>query len=223
MYKRFFKRLIDICISIVCIPFFLIIFIFVAPAIYLTDKGPVFYSADRLGRGGRFFKMLKFRSMRVNAPDLRNADGSTFNSSSDPRVTKIGRFIRKTSLDETPQIFNVLKGDMSIIGPRAHLTTKYHGWDSQTDIQKKRMAVRPGITGYSQAYFRNSATSQEKDEQDAYYVDHLSFGLDVKILVQTFISIIGHRNIYSSEGKQAVGVYSSDKGEVVGLGDKKDE
>lgn len=223
MYKHFFKRLIDICVALVCLPFFVIIFIFVAPAIYLTDKGSVFYSADRLGKGGKFFKMLKFRSMRVNAPDLRNADGSTFNSSSDPRVTKIGRIIRKTSLDETPQIFNVLKGDMSIIGPRAHLTTKYHGWDSQTDLQKKRMAVRPGITGYSQAYFRNSATSQEKEEQDAYYVDHISFGMDVKILVQTFLSIVRHKNIYSSEGKQAVGVYSSDKGEVVGLGGQKDE
>ena len=221
MYRHFIKRLIDICMSLLCIPFFAIIFDFVAPAIYLTDKGPVFYSADRLGKGGKFFRMLKFRSMRVNAPDLRNADGSTFNSSSDPRVTKVGRMIRKTSLDETPQIFNVLKGDMSIVGPRAHLTTKYHGWDSQTDLQKKRMSVRPGITGYSQAYFRNSASSEEKEEQDAYYVDHVSFVLDVKILVQTFLSIVRHKNIYSSEGKQAVGVYSSDKGEVVRIGEQK--
>ena len=127
MYKLFIKRLIDICVSLICIPFFALIFLFVAPIIYFTDKGPVFYSAERLGKNGKFFKMHKFRSMRVNAPDLRNADGSTFNSSSDPRVTRIGRMIRKTSLDETPQIFNVLKGDMSIIGPRAHLTTKYHG------------------------------------------------------------------------------------------------
>ena len=141
MYRRFGKRLIDICVSVLCVPFFAIIFIFVAPAIFLTDRGPVFYCAERLGKNGKFFKMIKFRSMRVNSPDLRNADGSTFNSSSDPRVTKIGRIIRKTSLDETPQIFNVLKGDMSIIGPRAHLTTKFHGWDSQTDLQKKRMYI----------------------------------------------------------------------------------
>ena len=193
-----------------------------APIIYFTDKGPVFYSAERLGKNGKFFKMHKFRSMRVNAPDLRNADGSTFNSSSDPRVTRIGRMIRKTSLDETPQIFNVLKGDMSIIGPRAHLTTKYHGWDSQSELQKKRMSVRPGITGYSQAYFRNSATSEEKDEQDAYYVDHISFGLDVKILVQTVRSIVRHQNLYTSEGKQAVGVYSAEQKKVVGLGEQKD-
>lgn len=220
MYRHFWKRFIDICVSLICVPFFALIFIFVAPAIYLTDRGPVFYNAERLGKGGKFFKMYKFRSMRVNAPDLRNADGSTFNSSSDPRVTGIGRIIRKTSLDETPQIFNVLKGDMSIIGPRAHLTTKYHGWDSQTDLQKKRLSIRPGITGYSQAYFRNSATSEEKDIQDAYYVDHVSFALDVKILVQTFLSVVKHENLYSSEGKQAVGVFSSNKGGVVELEDE---
>lgn len=222
MYKCFVKRLMDICIALICIPFFALIFVFVAPAIYLTDKGPIFYNAERLGKDGTFFKMFKFRSMRVNAPDLRNADGSTFNSSSDPRVTKIGCIIRKTSLDETPQIFNVIKGDMSIVGPRAHLTTRYHGWDSQTELQKKRLSVRPGITGYSQAYFRNSATSKEKDEQDAYYVDHISFGLDVKILVQTFLSIIKHKNLYSSEGKTAMGVYSSNKDEVVALEEEKD-
>lgn len=222
MYRRFGKRLIDICVAVLCVPFFAVIFVFVAPAIFLTDRGPVFYCAERLGKNGKFFKMIKFRSMRVNSPDLRNADGSTFNSSSDPRVTKIGRIIRKTSLDETPQIFNVLKGDMSIIGPRAHLTTKFHGWDSQTDLQKKRMSVRPGITGYSQAYFRNAATSEEKDEQDAYYVDHLSFGMDVKILIRTFLSIVGRKNLYSSEGKQAVGVYSAEKGEIEGLGENKD-
>lgn len=217
MYRRFGKRLIDICVSVICVPFFLVAFLFVAPLIYLTDRGPVFYNAERLGKGGRFFKMYKFRSMRVNAPDLRNADGSTFNSSSDPRVTKIGRIIRKTSLDETPQIFNVLKGDMSIVGPRAHLTTKYFGWDSQTELQKKRLSVRPGITGYSQAYYRNSATSEEKDEQDAYYVDHLSFALDVKILIQTVLSIVKHKNIYSSEGRKAVGVYSSESRKIIDL------
>ena len=222
MYRRFGKRLIDICVSIICLPFFAIIFIIVAPVIYFSDRGSVFYNAERLGKNGTFFKMFKFRSMRMNAPDLRNEDGSTFNSSTDPRVTKIGRILRKTSLDETPQIFNVLKGDMSIVGPRAHLTTKYFGWDSQTDLQKKRLSVRPGITGYSQAYFRNSATSLEKDEHDAYYVDHISFGLDVKILVQTFLSILRHDNIYSSEGKEAVGVYSSSKREVIGLEEQKD-
>ena len=222
MYRRFFKPVIDVCVAIVCLPFFALIFLFAAPAIYLTDRGPVFYCAERLGKHGKFFKMIKFRSMRVNAPDLRNADGSTFNSSSDPRVTKIGRFLRKTSLDETPQILNVLKGDMSIVGPRAHLTTKYLSWDTQTELQKKRMSVKPGITGYSQAYFRNAATSEEKEEQDAYYVDHVSFGLDVKILAKTFLSILGHRNLYSSEGKKAAAVYSAQTGEIRELEEHED-
>ena len=220
MYKKYGKRIADLLISIVCLPFFVIIFVFVAPIIYLTDRGPIFYNADRLGKDGKFFKMFKFRSMKVNAPDLRNKDGSTFNSSTDPRVTGIGRIIRKTSIDETPQIFNVLRGDMSIVGPRAHLTTKYRGWDSQTDLQKKRLSVRPGITGYSQAYYRNSATSEEKDLQDAYYVDNISAVLDAKILVQTILSILMRKNIYSSNEKDTTLVYSSEKGKVVDLGDR---
>lgn len=88
------------------------------PLIWLTDRGPTFYNAQRVGLNGKIFKMFKFRSMKVNAPDIRNTDGSTFNSSDDPRVTRIGRFIRKTSIDEIPQILNVLIGDMSFVGPR---------------------------------------------------------------------------------------------------------
>ena len=128
MYKHFFKRLFDFVVALVALPFFLIIFIFLAPIIWLTDRGPVFYVAERLGRRGKTFKMIKFRSMRVNSPNLLNADGSTYNGDNDPRVTPIGRFIRKTSLDETPQILNILVGHMSIIGPRAHLTTNYKGY-----------------------------------------------------------------------------------------------
>lgn len=222
MYKHVIKRILDICISIICIPFFAVIFIIVAPIIILTDRGPVFYNAERLGKRGKFFKMFKFRSMRVNSPDLRNADGSTFNSSSDPRVTKIGRILRKTSLDETPQIFNVLKGEMSIVGPRAHLTTRYQGWDTQTDLQKKRLSVRPGITGYSQAYYRNSATSDEKDEQDAYYVDHISFKFDTMIILETIASVLKHKNLYSAEGDKAISVYSSEKKDVIQLEEKED-
>lgn len=123
MYKNFFKRFIDILISLIGLPFLLIIFIFVAPAIKLTDGGPVFYNAERLGRRGKVFKMYKFRSMRVNSPNLINADGSTYNGDNDPRVTKIGRILRKTSIDETPQLLNVLFGDMSLIGERGIIET----------------------------------------------------------------------------------------------------
>lgn len=196
MYIKFAKRLLDILISLVALPFFGIIFLVLAPLIYFADKGPVFYNAPRLGRNGRIFNMYKFRSMRVNAPDLRNADGSTFNSENDPRVTKIGRIMRKTSLDELPQLLNVLKGDMSIVGPRGFLTTKFKSLELLSELERKRLTVRPGITGYSQAFFRNSISMEEKIKYDCYYVDHMSLWLDIKILFQTIASVLKHENIY---------------------------
>ena len=118
MYKHFFKRLFDLIIALFALPFVLLLILIMVPLIWLTDRGPTFYNAQRVGLNGKIFKMFKFRSMKVNAPDIRNTDGSTFNSSDDPRVTRIGRFIRKTSIDEIPQILNVLIGDMSFVGPR---------------------------------------------------------------------------------------------------------
>ena len=201
MYKHFVKRLLDLLLALIALPFFCLFFIILAPIIYLTDKGPVFYTAPRLGRYGKKFNMYKFRSMKVNAPDIRNTDGSTFNGAKDPRVTKIGRIMRKTSLDEIPQILNVLKGDMSLIGPRAFLGTTQKTYDEMDDKRKKRLTVRPGITGYSQAYYRNSIGLQEKIEYDCYYVDHLSFLLDVKVLFKTAVSVLKHENIYVNEEK----------------------
>jgi undecaprenyl phosphate N,N'-diacetylbacillosamine 1-phosphate transferase len=104
MYQSFFKRFIDFLGILAVLPFLLLILAMVAPIIYFTDKGPVFYNAYRMGKKGRRFKMFKFRSMKVNAPDLRNPDGSTYNAENDPRLTKIGRFLRKTSIDELPQL-----------------------------------------------------------------------------------------------------------------------
>ena len=118
MYQKYIKRLIDIIFSLIGLIFFLPIFIIIAPIIWLEDKGPIFYNAERLGKNGKIFKMYKFRSMKVNAPDIRNKDGSTYNGNDDPRLTKIGIFIRKTSLDEIPQLLNVFMGDMSFVGPR---------------------------------------------------------------------------------------------------------
>lgn len=199
MYKKFFKRLIDLLLSLIGSPFFCLIFIILAPIIFFTDRGPVFYNAPRLGKNGKVFKMYKFRSMRVNAPDIRNKDGSTYNGDDDPRVTKIGRIMRKTSLDETPQLLNVLKGDMSVIGPRPFVTTHYYGYDKLEPKMKKRIEVRPGITGYSQAYYRNSISQDEKIEQDCYYADHVSFILDVKVFFQTIKSVLMRENIYVSD------------------------
>ena len=134
--------------------------------------------------------------MRVNAPNLKNADGSSYNGENDPRVTAVGKFMRKTSIDELPQFLNVLKGDLSLIGPRAHMTTTYQGYDKLSDKLKRRLDVRPGITGYSQAYFRNSITAEQKIENDVYYAENMSFVLDIKILFQTVFSVLKRENIY---------------------------
>jgi len=201
MYKHFFKRLFDIIISLAFLPFFLLAFIIFAPIIKLTDGGPIFYNAPRLGKNGKVFKMFKFRSMKVNSPNLINADGSTYNGKNDPRVTKIGRFMRKTSIDELPQILNILFGHMSIIGPRAHMTTNYKGYDTLDDVHKRRLDVRPGLTGYNQAYFRNSATSEEKLKHDVYYVDNLSFWMDIKVFFKTIVTVLKRDNVYVKDEK----------------------
>ncbi len=193
MYKNYIKRFIDILVGLVGCIGFLVAFIFVAPIIYFTDKGPVFYTADRRGKDGKTFKMYKFRSMYVNSPNLKNPDGSTYNSDDDPRVTKIGKIMRKTSVDELPQFINVLKGDMSLIGPRPTLALKPF---SEVDPETiGRYKVRPGITGYSQAYYRNSITQQEKFKYDCYYAENVSFIMDVKIIFKTALSVLKRENI----------------------------
>ena len=202
MYRKFGKRALDILLSLIALPFVLLAIVIMAPFIYLEDRGPVFYNATRRGMNGKNFKMFKLRSMYVNSPNLRNADGSTFNSDKDPRVTKIGRFMRKTSVDELPQILNVLIGDMSFIGPRPTLATT--PYEQLPEINKRRLAVRPGITGYAQAYYRNSITQQEKFQHDCYYAENISFAMDVKVLLQTVKSVLKRENIYvSTEAKPA--------------------
>ncbi len=206
---RFIKRLFDIIVSLIALPFVILVVVIFAPIIFFTDRGPVFYNAPRLGRRGKVFKMYKLRSMKVNSPDIKNADGSTYNGKNDPRVTKVGRFLRKTSLDEFPQFLNVLKGDMSFIGPRAHLTTNYNGFDTLDEKRQKRLLVRPGITGYNQAYYRNAATSDEKIEHDVYYVEHMSLLLDIKIIFKTVFSVLKRENVYVTP--EVVGKPSEEK------------
>ena len=197
MYKLFFKRVIDILIGLVALPFVLIIIICFGPLIFLTDKGPIFYNAQRLGKDGKHFMMYKLRSMYINSKDIRNKDGSTYNSDNDPRVTPIGRILRKTSLDEFPQFLNVLFGDMSFIGPRP--TVGKINFETCTEDARNRYSVKPGVTGYAQAYYRNSITQEEKFHWDAYYADHVSFLLDVKIIWKTFVSVLGRTNINTEQ------------------------
>ena len=140
--------------------------------------------------------MLKFRSMRENAPDLRNEDGSTFNSKTDTRVTKIGHILRETSLDEIPQVFNVLAGQMSIIGPRAG---DVESKDTYEEDEKDKLLIRPGITGYTQAYYRNGLGVREKRLYDAWYAHSVNFELDVKIFFRTIKTVLTHENVYTNE------------------------
>lgn len=200
MYKHFFKRFFDIVVSFLALPFVLLVVLIMAPIIYINDPGPIFYNATRRGMNGKSFKMFKLRSMYVNSPDIKNADGSTFNGDKDPRVTKIGRIMRKTSIDELPQILNVFLGHMSFIGPRPTLATR--SYDEVPMERRKRYEVRPGITGYAQAYYRNSISQQEKFELDAYYVDHLTFAMDVKVFFKTIKSVLIRENIYVTPDAQ---------------------
>ena len=199
MYKNFFKRLFDIIGALSAIPFVLLISLFGGLAIYIEDRGDIFYLASRRGRYGEIFKMFKFRSMKMNAPDIRNSDNSTYNSPDDPRITKVGRFIRKTSIDELPQFFNVLIGDMSFIGPRPVTTDR--PLEEYDEKRKIRLEVRPGITGYSQAYFRNSISNEEKLEKDAFYARNVTFGGDLKIIFATVNTVVFRKNIYNKKNR----------------------
>lgn len=192
MYVEFFKRVFDVLVGLLALPFVFIAIVIFGPIIYLEDKGPIFYKAQRIAKGGKPFSMLKFRSMKVNAPDIRLEDGSTYNGDDDPRVTKIGKFIRNTSIDEIPQFLNILFGDMSLIGPRPDpldWLNVYKGHD------RVILTVKPGITGYNQAYYRNSVDGMEKLKNDVYYADHISFMLDVKIILKTIKSVLFRENI----------------------------
>lgn len=195
MYNCFFKRVIDFVLSLLAFPFWCIIAIPVAIAIKINDGGPVFYKSMRVGKDFKKFAMLKFRSMKVNAPDLRNADGGTYNASDDPRVTKIGKFLRETSLDETPQLLNIIKGDMSIIGPRAG---DWESVDTYEEDEKDKCKVKPGLTGYCQAYYRNNASVREKRLKDAWYANNISLILDVKIFFKTISTVLKHENLYTN-------------------------
>jgi len=200
IYQKYIKRIVDILICIIGFPVFVILYIFIGLAIKIDDGGPVFYKADRIGKDSKLYKMYKFRSMKLNAPNVLNPDGSTYNAKDDPRVTRIGRIIRATSLDETPQILNVLVGNMSIIGPRASLAGALETYQAD-EIDK--MKVKPGITGYTQAYYRNDLDIRNKRLKDAWYANNVSFWFDVKILFKTIITVLKREGLYTNQSSPA--------------------
>ncbi|MFL1471075.1 sugar transferase [Paraclostridium bifermentans] len=168
------------------------ILVFISIVIKIDSKGPIIFKQKRLGKNGKLFNMYKFRTMYVDAPDLRNEDGSTFNSDSDPRVTKVGLILRKTSLDELPQVINILKGEMSFIGPRPDLPDHYELYSKE---DKRKLLVRPGVTGYAQANGRNSNSWAQRIAMDIYYVENYSLILDFRILLKTVFSVLKQEGV----------------------------
>ncbi|MDD4714968.1 MAG: sugar transferase [Oscillospiraceae bacterium] len=194
MYQ-FFKRVLDLLLAIAAFPFALILSVPVIIAVKAEDGGKIFYCGERLGYQMKMFRMYKFRSMKENAPDFRNRDGSTYNSEKDPRVTRIGSLLRRTSMDELPQILNVILGQMSWVGPRPSPLGNIERYDAE---YRRKFSVRPGITGYNQVYYRNAISVDEKQKNDLYYVEHFSFWLDFKIIMQTIASVFRRKNLYTN-------------------------
>ncbi|MGP8271108.1 MAG: sugar transferase [Terracidiphilus sp.] len=174
-----------------------------AIAVWLDSGGPVTFTHDRLGLNGKPFRMLKFRSMYRNAADLRNPDGSTFNAQEDPRVTRAGRWLRRTSLDELPQLINVVRGEMSLIGPRPDIPDALNHYRAD---DHQRLKVKPGITGWAQIHGRNSLAWERRRDLDIEYVRNQSFWMDIRIILYTIpLVMLGH-GIYNEKPEKNRGV-----------------
>lgn len=182
VYNRVVKRMLDIVLAALALLLLSPLLLLTVLAIKLDSKGPVFFKQTRLGRGGKEFKIIKFRTMVVNAEHIGSG---VYSNDNDPRVTKVGRILRKTSIDELPQAWNLLKGDMSLIGPRPPLT--YHPWpiEQYTEEQFRMFDVRPGITGWAQVHGRKDVEWNKRIRLNVWYVDHVSFRLDLKIFFTT--------------------------------------
>lgn len=186
MYKHV-KRVFDIFAATIAAVILSPIMVITAIAIKLDSPGPVIFKQDRLGLGGKVFRIYKFRSMCQGA---EHTGSGVYSGANDMRVTRVGKIIRATSIDELPQLFNIIKGDMSFIGPRPPLT--YHPWDisEYTEEQFKMFSVRPGISGWAQVHGRKEVEWHERIRLNVWYVDHMSLLLDIKILFMTFIKVI---------------------------------
>lgn len=191
------KRLLDLLLCCVALPIALPLVVICALAVRWSSPGPVLFRQKRIGMHRRSFEILKFRSMYVNAPDLRNSDGSTFNSVQDARVTPVGRFLRKTSLDEIPQLINVLRGEMSFVGPRPDLPDSIQHYRPKDYL---RLSVPPGVTGLPQVRGRNALPWEARREMDVEYAATRSLWLDIRIILMTIPAVLLRRGIYM-EGK----------------------
>jgi lipopolysaccharide/colanic/teichoic acid biosynthesis glycosyltransferase len=189
LYRSFIKVILDTLFSLAALLFALPLIILILPSIAVSNRGPVFFTQERSGYKGRSFRLIKIKTMN----DRRDNKGSLLPDSD--RLTPVGKFIRSLSLDELPQLLNVLKGDMSIVGPRPLLTDYLSLY---SDRQARRHDVKPGITGWAQVKGRNSISWEEKFEQDVWYVDNVSFLLDIKILLKTILVVLKRTGISSA-------------------------
>jgi undecaprenyl phosphate N,N'-diacetylbacillosamine 1-phosphate transferase len=196
MYSGFFKRVLDFSIAFIGLLLLSPLFIIIIIGLYFANEGKPFFFQQRPGKDEVVFKIIKFKTMN----DKKDADGNLLPDAM--RLTSIGSFVRKTSMDEIPQLINVLKGDMSLIGPRPLLLEYLPLYN---EVQKRRHEVRPGITGWAQVNGRNAISWQQKFEYDVWYVTHLSFILDVKILFMTV------KKVFISEGINAEGVATTER------------
>lgn len=189
MYKNGIKRVIDCVISLLVLVIGAVPMALVALLIKLDSPGPVLFRQDRIGKDGKVFQMLKFRSMCQGA---EHTGSGVYSGKGDARVTNVGRVIRATSIDELPQTINILRGDMALIGPRPPLT--YHPWpyEEYTKKQKRMFEVRPGITGWAQVHGRKDVEWHKRIELNVWYVDHVSFGLDLKIFLMTIFKVLSN-------------------------------
>lgn len=192
--QRLLKRAIDLGVSSLLLGLLFPVGCICSLAIWITSPGPVIFKTRRLGKDARAFNLYKFRSMRVDAPDWRNPDGSTFNSDDDPRVTAVGRFLRKTSLDELPQLINVALGQMSLVGPRPDQVDQLQYY---TEREKQRLRVKPGITGFAQITGRNTIPWETRKALDIEYIRRQSTWLDLTILLKTIPYVLRREGVNS--------------------------
>lgn len=188
------KRIIDVLAALIGVILLSPLLLAISLLIRFSSRGPVFFRQDRLGLHGKPFKILKFRTMVENAEQM--GDGVFVRSQADSRIIGIGKFLRKTSLDEIPQLINVLKGDMSIVGPRPPVLYHPYKFEDYSDFQKERFDMRPGITGLAQISVRNSVPWEERIKYDVQYVRGYSLRLDFKILLRTVLTIFQSEQIY---------------------------
>ena len=189
MYKHFIKRLLDIILSVLGIVICCIPMLIIAIAIKIDSPGPVIFKQKRLGYKGRVYEIWKFRSMCVGA---EQTGSGVYSGKGDARVTRVGNILRKTSLDELPQFFNTLVGSMSFVGPRPPMTYHPWSWEEYTDEQRRMFDVRPGITGWAQVNGRKGVEWNRRIEMSVWYVDHMSFWLDLKIMWLTVWKVISN-------------------------------